>query len=172
MTRDYGSTTRALVGALGIDPASYERFVAWCLAEQLVNELTRVVAEDGPHRERPLWERQDGLRRFRDLLRSYTGRKWSEEDYERLYERVRIASERHDRRPVTSGDLLRLLWNVPHVCAQCGRRPPEVVLHVDHRFPASRGGSSAYENLQFLCAEDNLRKSNKLNEEDLWLSSV
>jgi len=171
-SRDHHAATRGLLGALGIDAASYERFVAWCLAEQLVDELTRVVAADRAHLERALWERPDGLRRFRDLLTAHTRRSWSAEDYERLFERVRMASTRHDRRPVSSSDLLRMLWNLPHECARCGRRPPAVVLHVDHRFPASRGGSSRFENLQFLCAEDNLRKSDKLEEEDLWLSSV
>jgi 5-methylcytosine-specific restriction endonuclease McrA len=43
---------------------------------------------------------------------------------------------------------------------------------VDHVFPASRGGGSKFENLQFLCADCNLRKSNKLEQEDLWLNSV
>jgi 5-methylcytosine-specific restriction endonuclease McrA len=67
---------------------------------------------------------------------------------------------------------LRLLWNTPHVCAKCGRRPPQIKLHVDHVFPASRGGSSKYDNLQFLCADCNLTKSTKLEQEALWLSSV
>jgi 5-methylcytosine-specific restriction endonuclease McrA len=172
MSRDYRDAVQQLVSALGIDPASYNRFVAWCLAEQLVAELTRLVAHSDDHLEKPLWNRPDGLRRFRDLLRQQTGRKWSDADVDVLYGRVKLASGAHSRQPISSGDLLRLLWNAPHRCARCGRRPPDVVLHVDHRYPASRGGSSTFDNLQLLCAEDNLRKSAKLEEGDLWLDSV
>lgn len=172
LPRDYASATRNLVAALGIDPASYERFVAWCLAEQLVSQLARVVTANPAHREQALWSRPDGLRRFRDLLQAHTGRSWEPGDYETLFGRVRLATERHERKPIASADLLRLLWNVPHECAQCRRSPPQVVLHVDHRFPASRGGSSRFENLQFLCAQHNLSKSDRLQEEELWLNSV
>lgn len=170
--RDYRAATSHLVTALGIDSASYERFVAWCLSEQLASELARAVGDDPDHRDVPLWERPDGLKRFRRILRAYTGRSWSQHDCDALFARVKAAATDHVRRPVSPGDLLRLLWNAPHECVQCGRRPPEVILHVDHRFPASKGGSSGFENLQFLCAEHNLRKSNKLEEGELWLDSV
>lgn len=162
----------SLLSALGIDPVSHQRFVAWALAEQLVAVLADAVASDPDHQVKPLWDRPDGGKRFRHIVRSATGRSWSAEDEERLYERVRLALIDHDRKPIRAEDLLRLLWNAPHVCVNCGRRPPDVKLHIDHVFPASRGGSSKYKNLQFLCAECNLRKSNKLEQEDLWLSSV
>jgi catechol 2,3-dioxygenase-like lactoylglutathione lyase family enzyme len=93
-------------------------------------------------------------------------------DEERLFERVHMASVDHHRKPIRAEDLLRLLWNTPHVCMRCGRRPPEIKLHVDHAFPASRAGSSKYANLQFLCADCNLTKSKKLEQEALWLRSV
>jgi 5-methylcytosine-specific restriction endonuclease McrA len=83
-----------------------------------------------------------------------------------------LSLSKHHRQPIKAEDLLRLLWNSPHVCANCGRRPPEVKLHIDHVFPASRGGSSRFENLQLLCADCNLRKSNKIEVKGLWLSSV
>jgi len=164
--------TENLLQALGIDPASYDRFVSWCLAEELVSEMARIISENRTHAEIPLWDRPDGLRRFRRLLRTFTRRDWSVGDIERLFERVKLAGDKHHRKPIQYGDLLRLLWNKPHQCADCKRRPPEVVLHVDHIFPASRGGSSSYDNLQFLCRDCNLRKSNRLEEADLWLDSV
>lgn len=166
------SAIDGLLDALGIDAASYQRFVAWALAEQLVSALTRAVDHSPDHVERPLWDRPDGRKRFRRILRDTTGRNWSSEDEACLFERVHLALTDHERKPVHAEDLLRLLWNSPHVCAKCGRHPPEVTLHVDHVFPASRGGSSRFENLQFLCAECNLRKSNKLEVVDLWLNSV
>jgi 5-methylcytosine-specific restriction endonuclease McrA len=161
-----------LLESLGIDADSYESFLAWCLAEELVSVLAQAVEADDSHQERSLWSRPDGLKRFRRLLRTVTNRRWSVEDEGALYERVGLALERHDRKPVTAGDLLRLLWNTPHVCVYCGRQPPDVKLHVDHRFPASRGGSSKLDNLQLLCAECNLKKSNRLEPQPLWLTSV
>jgi 5-methylcytosine-specific restriction enzyme A len=161
-----------LLDALGIDAASYQGFVAGALAEQLVSVLANAVATDPDHRAKALWDRPDGRKRFRSIVRGTTGRGWSDEDEERLFERVRLALTDHDREPIRAEDLLRLLWNSPHVCTNCGKCPPEIKLHVDHVFPASRGGSSRFGNLQFLCAECNLRKSNKIEVGDLWLNSV
>jgi 5-methylcytosine-specific restriction endonuclease McrA len=173
-----GGTTRAgsavdnLLDALGIDAESYQGFVAGTLAEQLVSVLAEAVATNANHKSKALWDRPDGRKRFRGILRETTGRTWSIEDEERLFERVRLSLTDHDRKPIRAEDLLRLLWNSPHTCANCGKFPPGVKLHVDHIFPASRGGSSRFENLQFLCASCNLRKSNKIEVEDLWLNSV
>lgn len=162
----------ALLAAVGLDASSYRNFVAWCLAEQLVSVMAGVLAADADHGEQPLWNRPDGGRRFRRLLKNRTGRSWSDEDEACLFERVRLALQDHHRRPIDTGDLLRLLWNEPHVCKRCGRTPPNVALHVDHIFPASKGGSSRFVNLQFLCAECNLKKSNRLEPQGLWLNSV
>lgn len=47
-------------------------------------------------------------------------------------------------------------------CRLCGRSVAEgVVLHVDHIIPVSKGGKSTLDNLQTLCADCNLGKSNK-----------
>lgn len=162
----------ALLDGLGIEADSFDAFVAWALAEQLVSELARLVDAQPDHQTNALWNRKDGLRRFRNLLRDFTGRRWSSEDEQRLYERVQMASTAHDRKPISAADLLRVLWNKPHVCVLCGKSPPEVKLHIDHVFPASRGGSSEYGNLRFLCAPCNLRKSNRLEEGVPWLTSV
>lgn len=47
-------------------------------------------------------------------------------------------------------------------CRYCGRRPPEVVLEVDHVMPKSRGGTNARENLVTACFDCNRGKSDKL----------
>jgi DNA helicase IV len=169
ISKTNASAYQTLLRSLGIDTDSYERFTIWCLAEELVAELGRAVQADPDHAEQPLWERPDGLRRFRDIARRQTGQSWSPHDLEALYQRVLLGAEKHERKPIKSGDLLRLLWNAPHECVWCKRRPPEVVLHVDHKFPASKGGSSDFPNLQFLCAEHNLSKGNRFEESELWL---
>lgn len=48
-------------------------------------------------------------------------------------------------------------------CVFCGRSPATdigVKLHIDHRMPFSKGGRTALDNLQTLCHECNLGKSN------------
>ncbi|MEL7189664.1 MAG: HNH endonuclease [Pseudomonadota bacterium] len=50
------------------------------------------------------------------------------------------------------------------ICQMCGASPakdPEVVLHVDHIVPWSKGGETVEENLQTLCAVCNIGKSDE-----------
>ena len=44
-------------------------------------------------------------------------------------------------------------------CTYCGRRPPEVILHLDHKEPFSAGGLATAENLRTACQECNVGKS-------------
>ena len=46
-------------------------------------------------------------------------------------------------------------------CQMCGRKAPEVKLHVDHIKPESKGGPTTLDNLQVLCADCNLGKGDK-----------
>lgn len=43
-------------------------------------------------------------------------------------------------------------------CQYCGRRPPEVVLHVDHIVPRVEGGRDEAENFAASCSDCNLGK--------------
>lgn len=47
-------------------------------------------------------------------------------------------------------------------CQYCGRKPPMVVLHVDHIFPKSKGGKDDEINLITSCQECNLGKRDKV----------
>ena len=50
-------------------------------------------------------------------------------------------------------------------CSLCGRSPANtggVTLHIDHIIPVSKGGETIPENLQTLCSECNLSKSNNV----------
>ena len=50
-------------------------------------------------------------------------------------------------------------------CKKCGRAPakdPKIILHVDHIKPWSKGGETVFENLETLCEQCNLGKSNIL----------
>lgn len=62
---------------------------------------------------------------------------------------------------------LRMRWLVMerdnHRCCMCGRSPantPGVKLEIDHIIPWSKGGETTFNNLQVLCRECNLGKSN------------
>jgi len=43
-------------------------------------------------------------------------------------------------------------------CQYCGRKAPEVVFHVDHIYPVSKGGDDNVKNLTLACDECNLGK--------------
>lgn len=48
-------------------------------------------------------------------------------------------------------------------CVQCGASPandPNIILHIDHKIPWSKGGKTTEENMQTLCEKCNLGKSN------------
>ena len=45
-------------------------------------------------------------------------------------------------------------------CQYCGRKPPQVVLEIDHIIPSSNGGTEEIENLITSCFECNRGKSN------------
>jgi hypothetical protein len=52
-------------------------------------------------------------------------------------------------------------------CCKCGKSPatdPSVILHIDHIHPYSKGGETIMENLQTLCSDCNLGKSDLIFE--------
>ncbi len=59
----------------------------------------------------------------------------------------------------------KLRWEIfkrdDFTCQFCGKTINQTLLHVDHILPVSKGGKSVVSNLQTLCEECNLRKSNK-----------
>lgn len=52
----------------------------------------------------------------------------------------------------------RVLRRDGFTCTYCGRRPPEVQLHVDHVVPFSTGGMTVIDNLKTACRDCNLGK--------------
>lgn len=64
---------------------------------------------------------------------------------------------------------LKLRWTVlkrdNFSCRKCGRSPakdPSIILHVDHIIPWSKDGETVIENLEALCEQCNLGKSNSV----------
>ena len=157
---------KMLTHMLGIDEGSLMGYLNWCLIEHLVVELSGDHEWITSNRTKP-----DALAQFKEKVEKRTRCRWEHDNLVTLYDRVLMSTERHARTPIRYEELLRLLINAPLVCSNltCRKSPPEVILHIDHIFPASKGGGSQFENLQFLCSRCNLTKSNNLQPTQLWL---
>ena len=78
-------------------------------------------------------------------------------------ERV-VTYKAENSRTIPLGIRLKVLDRDNFRCIFCGRSPATdlgVRLHIDHKIPFSKGGKSTIENLQTLCEECNLGKSNR-----------
>jgi len=64
------------------------------------------------------------------------------------------------RKEISSGLRFKVLSRDSFTCQYCGRSAPEVVLHVDHVIPVSKGGTNDIRNLVTACEACNLGKSN------------
>ena len=52
-----------------------------------------------------------------------------------------------------------LIWRQGHICAICKRKFKKADLHIDHIKAVANGGTAALDNLQVLCRNCNLSKS-------------
>jgi len=153
-----------LLSCIGIDEISFLNFLEWALNEQLLNTIIQNF-----NNEDEFFAQKDALKKFRKLLRDKTQKNWSVDDLNKLYDSVKNKIQKHYREKISYGEYLKLLWNKPHKCACCSKTPPDVKLHIDHIRPVSLGGKSKFSNLQFLCSNCNLKKSNKLIGGKPWL---
>lgn len=70
------------------------------------------------------------------------------------------SQERAARRTAIGKTLrFRVLHRDAFTCQYCGRAAPDVVLHIDHQRPISRGGNNHISNLITACEDCNLGKS-------------
>ncbi len=79
--------------------------------------------------------------------------------------RTEIISKAGRSRTITLADRLKVLDRDDFRCVLCGRTPATelgVKLHIDHKIPFSQGGESRVDNLQTLCQDCNLGKSDTL----------
>ena len=68
------------------------------------------------------------------------------------------SDERPKRKPLSKRTRFEVFKRDDFQCAYCGRRPPEIVLHVDHIVPVAEGGGDDFANLLTACDECNLGK--------------
>ena len=64
----------------------------------------------------------------------------------------------HGSRTIPHALRFQVLRRDSFSCVYCGRRAPDVKLHVDHLVPWSKGGASSIENLRTACEACNLGK--------------
>jgi hypothetical protein len=55
-----------------------------------------------------------------------------------------------------------ILIKFKFTCQYCGRRAPDVILHIDHVIPKSRGGTNSMGNYTVACADCNIGKGDCL----------
>lgn len=151
---------------LGIDADSVMDHFNWCLQEHFVSTMSNDRNWLNEIRTKP-----NAIALFKDRVQKRTNYIWDHANLVRLYEEVIRSIDDHYRKPISYDDLLRLFINADLKCANptCGRRPPDVVLHIDHILPISKGGGSQFDNLQFLCQSCNLKKSNKKELGKIWI---
>lgn len=78
-----------------------------------------------------------------------------------------VTRKPEENRGISLGLRYKVLSVANFKCVRCGNSPAidqKCRLHVDHILPFSKGGKTVFENLQVLCEECNLGKSNKYKE--------
>jgi hypothetical protein len=63
------------------------------------------------------------------------------------------------RKAISKGARFAVFRRDGFTCRYCGRKPPEVMLHIDHIVPVAKGGDNAEANLITACVSCNLGKS-------------
>ncbi|MFZ9016248.1 MAG: HNH endonuclease [Ilumatobacteraceae bacterium] len=94
------------------------------------------------------------------------GIQWGFAELERALAEVTNRDQRRsrvdeERRLMTNAMRVDVLRRDGHRCKMCGRDSGVIELHVDHVVPVSHGGRTTMDNLQTLCRDCNLGKSNR-----------
>jgi len=75
-------------------------------------------------------------------------------------------SKKHSRKKLSDTIRFEVFKRDKFTCHYCGTSAPDVVLHIDHIHPVSKGGSNDLTNLITSCKSCNQGKSNKLLSDD------
>lgn len=66
------------------------------------------------------------------------------------------------RKPLSKGQRFKVFQRDSFTCQYCGIKAPNAVLHVDHVYPVSKGGTNVPENLVTACYDCNTGKAAKI----------
>lgn len=137
----------------GIGPAKF--------LEEVQTELKNRVKD--LFRPNAMWFREGkSFERYWRFLEQVTKHEWKYEDVDYWYKFIRDPSE--TREDIPASLRYRVLTRDESTCQKCGRKAANVELQVDHTLPWDCGGPTVFDNLQTLCRECNIGKSNKCFE--------
>src|SRR3990167_2427732 len=100
--------------------------------------------------------------KIREQNRNYYREKYKVPEHrQRTLERASEYYQQNKERLIRSkiGTRFKILMKYNFTCQYCGRKPPEVILHVDHIVPKSKGGRGTVDNLTVACFQCNIGKS-------------
>jgi len=97
--------------------------------------------------------------RYLNYLNTVTGHTWDPNEALKWFKLVRYPSE--TRKEIPASLRYEVLERDRYTCQKCGRKAPDVELHIDHKLPWAFGGPTVIDTLQALCSECNEGKSNK-----------
>lgn len=97
--------------------------------------------------------------RYWEFLEKVTRHRWEYDEVNDWFGSLRSPSE--SREVIPAQLRYQVLSRDRSTCQKCGRKAPNVELEVDHIVPWDSGGPTVIDNLQTLCKECNIGKSNK-----------
>ena len=176
--KTFGSWSEALAS---LDPPLKKRSKRKFSDTQLFEEMDRIWKKLGHRPSRTEWENCNTKISYNTYKRIFGG--WKAAclkfiEYKmggeiEIYEPPKINKitnnkteppSNENKRTIPLGLRIKILERDSFRCVYCGRSPAtdlNVKLHIDHIDPFSKGGKTEFENLQTLCGECNLGKSNK-----------
>jgi len=81
-----------------------------------------------------------------------------------------MTQQKHSRKQISKKNRFEIFKRDSFKCQYCGATAPEVILHVDHIKPVSKGGSNELTNLITSCAPCNLGKRDKQLDDSTAIS--
>lgn len=152
---------------LGLDSTLFFREIQWILEEERINKVTPT------YEQFQYWSRQkDGLDKFWKYANSKLCVELTADEVQYIWNCIDLTLNTHQRQAFTFQDYLTLTIRSEQKCELCGKKPPEVILEIDHVLPVSKGGNNVTSNLRFLCQHHNRSRGNRFRWSDIWRRTI
>ena len=162
-----GREVEILASQLRLDLNLLLHEMKWALGEERIN---RVTPKEEQFRE---WSRQrDGLYEFWRFANEILGVTIEQDDIQDIWNCINITLSERRRKAFSFQDYLMIAIRSEQKCAFCNRRPPDVMLEIDHILPVSKGGADLPLNLRFLCEHCNRSRGNRFRWADVWRNTI
>lgn len=154
---------KLLADQLGLSPTVLLKSVCWALGEERINRITPAADQFREWRQS-----RDGLLKLWTHANRVLASPITQDEAADIWECIDLTLRARKRRPLKFEDYLMIAVRSDQRCEQCGRKPPEAGLEIDHVLPVSRGGRETLLNLRFLCERCNRVRGNKFRWADVW----